>query len=65
MTAQRRAASGGEIGKNGEAYKGGQFIANTDHPKGQPKAKKYVSQKFALGYGLNVQAQTIALFAKC
>ena len=40
MTAQRRAASGGEIGKNGEAYKGGQFIANTDHPKGQPKAKK-------------------------
>jgi len=40
MTAQKRAEKGGEVGANGEFYKGGAFIANTDHPKGQPKAAK-------------------------
>lgn len=36
---QRQARIGGEFGKNGEWYAGGQFIANTDAPKGQPKKK--------------------------
>lgn len=35
MTTQKRAKNGGEIGPNGEAYKGGQFIATTDKPKKQ------------------------------
>lgn len=30
----RRARAGGEVGANGEFYKGGSFIATTDHPKG-------------------------------
>ena len=40
MTTQRRAKTGGEIGVNGEWYEGGKFIANTDHPKGQPRKAK-------------------------
>ncbi len=32
---QKRAAVGGEIGPNGEFYKGGAFIATTDQPKAQ------------------------------
>ena len=39
MTRQRRAKTGGEIGANGEEYKGGQFIANTDKPKSKPVKK--------------------------
>lgn len=30
----RRARAGGEVGANGEFYRGGSFIATTDHPKG-------------------------------
>lgn len=37
-----QAKKGGEIGANGEFYKGGAFIATTDRPKGQP-TKKYKS----------------------
>ena len=35
-----QAKQGGEVGANGEWYKGGQFIAQTDMPKGAPKPKK-------------------------
>ncbi len=36
MDEQRRAAAGGEVGANGEWYRGGAFIATTDHPKSAP-----------------------------
>ena len=36
---QQRAQVGGEIGKNGEEYKGGQFIATTEKPKTQPRQR--------------------------
>lgn len=47
MTTQKRAQKGGEYGKNGEWYNGGSFIANTDHPKGQPKPKKLAKREVA------------------
>ena len=47
MSNQRQAKKGGEVGKNGEMYKGGQFIANTDHAKGQSKAKQLRKQEVA------------------
>lgn len=34
------AAKGGEIGVNGDAYKGGQFLPSTNKPKGKAKARK-------------------------
>ena len=37
MNHQRRAKPGGEYGANGEWYEGGQWIANTDHPKNNKK----------------------------
>ena len=41
MTNQLRAKKGGQIGANGEFYKGGAFIATTDkYSKGHPKPKK-------------------------
>lgn len=40
MTDKTRAKKGGEIGANGEFYKGGTFIAKTDRPKGQPVRHK-------------------------
>tara|TARA_R110000782_G_scaffold12895_4_gene38151 strand:+ start:19158 stop:19511 length:354 start_codon:yes stop_codon:yes gene_type:complete len=43
-----RAKKGGEIGANGEFYKGGAFIATTDHAKGAPrKARKARKQEVA------------------
>jgi hypothetical protein len=35
-----RAKAGGEIGMNGEHYAGGTFMANTEMPKGTPRARK-------------------------
>ena len=46
-----RAKKGGEIGANGEFYKGGAFIATTDRPKGQPKKKYKASGKQIIDYG--------------
>lgn len=37
---RKRAKTGGEIGPNGESYKGGAFIATTDKPKGSPQKKE-------------------------
>lgn len=36
---QKRAKAGGEIGPNGQEYKGGAFIATTTSPKGQKDKK--------------------------
>lgn len=41
VTTQKRAASGGEYGPNGEWYKGGAFIATTDLPK---KTKEWIKR---------------------
>lgn len=35
-----RAKVGGEIGANGESYRGGQFIAQTNKPKGEPQRRQ-------------------------
>jgi len=40
-----RANPGGQIGANGEFYKGGQFIARTDRPKGQPVRHKKTGKR--------------------
>lgn len=34
---KRRAKIGGQVGANGELYKGGQFIAQTEKPKAQSR----------------------------
>lgn len=44
-TTPQRAKKGGEIGANGEFYKGGAFIATTDHPKGQPIKRSKVKKQ--------------------
>jgi hypothetical protein len=55
MTTQRQAKQGGEIGKNGEVYKGGQFIANTDHAKGQYKKAPKLRKQQVLPWVWEVQ----------
>ena len=59
-TNQKRAAAGGEIGPNGEFYKGGAFIATTDLPK---KIKIRI-QKHATGqeqFDIGVGKQTMGV----
>lgn len=52
-----RAIAGGQVGMNGEQYQGGQFLPNTDAPKGtftraQIKAiEKARSRKHCVAYG--------------
>ena len=53
MNEQRRANKGGETGKNGEFYKGGTFIAETDAPKS--KSKKSTKKREIAPYKWEVQ----------
>ncbi len=49
---QKRATTGGEIGPNGEFYKGGAFIATTEKPKGP--IKTHMPRKVEIERGVYV-----------
>jgi len=55
MTNQRRAKAGGEIGANGEHYKGGAFIANTDAPKGKTRKHTKTGKREVAPYTWEMQ----------
>ncbi len=58
------AKAGGEIGANGEFYKGGQFVADSDHPKGCAAPHGRHKIMTAPYYWIVADWNTVALYEK-
>lgn len=64
---QKRAKAGGEYGPNGEWYKGGTWIATTDHPKTAPTERGEfhpLHDAHVIAYRQNWRAERAAKFAE-